>query len=143
MTKLQKMWMYVLTGAWIITFASLVPPTHAQNPLATDEYWTAPAALAYSTSACPTPSTGYVGVCITPAGPYFITSAGVATNLMPSGGAAGVLNIDGVVPGSTGTITLTCAGAFPATEAAFAAGDNTTATVPALSVPVTCTAKGS
>src|SRR5271170_1713882 len=116
-TRERILWVLVL-----VTFFCVVG-TRAQNPLATNAYETYPNPLPYSVSACPTPTTGYVALCTTSAGPYYITSAGVATNLLPGAAAPAVLKFNGTAPGTTGTVTCTAALPTEGTAITVASGD--------------------
>ena len=80
---------------------------------------------------------------MTSTGPYYITSAGVATNLLQAAGALKTVN--GVAPGATGNVTVGCtSGGFAAEAAApSVSGGTISISVPAETIAVTCTGTGS
>ena len=91
---------------------------------------------------CPVVASGVTQFCFTTTGLYQSVNGG--TWALVSGGTSGaVTQVNSTAPGPTGNVTVSCTASFPATPASFAAGNTTSATVPSISIPVTCSAKGS
>jgi hypothetical protein len=81
---------------------------------------------------------------------YCFSTTGISESIsgaawVPVGGAAatGVQKVQGVLPGATGNVSVSCTASFPSMSASFSAGTSTTAQVPTATLPVTCTGSGS
>jgi hypothetical protein len=114
---------------------------YAQNPGPSLVYANGPV------SGCPTlpiPNSGGL-VCV--GNDHVVFAPAAATKYLQldsqSVTAAGVQKVNGVAPGPTGNVNISCPGTTPATAANFSAGASTTATVPAMVVSTTCTGTGS
>ena len=142
----------VLSILALVTLFSVVG-TRAQNPLATPFYFTSPA-VAYSTSTCPPPPTGYIAACATAAGIYFIPASGAPVLLGAATSSNGVLTVNGTAPGPTGNVTVACPATTTSAGGALSApplsisGGNLVVGAPAatartFATTTTCTGAGS
>ena len=83
--------------------------------------------------------------CPTGDGHIYFAPAGSSTFTCIAGcvvPTSGVLKVQGVGPGATGNVQLTCTGTIGTQMATFSAGTSTSAQFPGVSVPVNCVGQG-
>jgi hypothetical protein len=88
---------------------------------------------------CGTPTVP--AICVVIPGVYVWQNAAIGWVLI--GATNAVQKVQGVAPGATGNVSVSCTAALQSSTAAFTSGTTTSATVPAATLPVTCTGSGS
>lgn len=145
--------MKILKGIFCIAvLCVLVLDVHdrvqAQTPVAA----TLQGSAAHTT--CITPVAGQYFLCLATDGIWVSNNGAAYFQLLAAGATAGVQKVNGVAPGATGNVTVSCAGTTPATSAPVSAppltitgGDlaigGATASVPSMTVTTNCAATGS